>query len=62
MPRSLGFPLLVRDLIGGNAASVARADAADVGERQEVRDAHQTHACAVQIHLSQVHVFQELQT
>lgn len=53
--RSLGLPLLVRDLVQRDAASVAGANAADVLEGQEVRDARQAHAGAVQIHVSQVH-------
>lgn len=54
---SLGFPLLVGDLVRGNTASVAGPDAADVCEGEEARDAHQTHAGAVQVHLSQIDVF-----
>lgn len=60
--RLLGFPLLIRDLVRRNAASVAGPNAADVGEGEEARNAHQSHTGAVQVHLSQVHVFQELQT
>lgn len=57
---SLGFPLLIRDVVGGDAAGVARPDAADVSEREEARNTHHTHTGAVQVHLSQRHVFQEL--
>lgn len=60
--RSLAVPLLIWDLVRGNAASVAGPDAADVGESEEACDTCQTHTGAVQVHLSQVHVFQELQT
>lgn len=46
----------------GNDASVAGPDAADVSEREEARNAHRTNSGAIQVHLSQMHVFQELQS
>lgn len=57
---SLGFPLLIWDFIGWNCASVSGTNAADVGDREEVCDTYQAHTGSVQIHMSQMHVFQEL--
>lgn len=59
---SLGFPLLIRHLVGGNGASVAGSNAADIGGWEEARNTHKTHSSTVQIYLSQMHVFQKLQT
>lgn len=56
-PHSRGLPLLVRDFVQRDGASVTGANAADVCEGQEVCDARQAHAAAVQIDVSQVHVF-----
>lgn len=59
---SLGFPLLVWHVIRGNSASVAGPNAADISAGEEVCYAHQAHSGAIQIYLSQRHVFQILQT
>ena len=49
---SLGLQLLIRDVIRWDDACVARPNATDVSEREQVSDAHQTHAGAVEVHLS----------
>ena len=54
--------LLVGDIIRWNGAGVTGPNAADVGQREEAGDAHQTHTGAVQVHLSEMYVFQVLQT
>ena len=53
--------VVIGDVVGGNGARVAGANAADVGEGEEVGDAGQRHAGAVQVHLRQVNVSETLQ-
>lgn len=55
--RSRGLPLLIRDFVQWDAASVTGANAADVCDGQEVCNACHAHASTVEIHVSQVHLF-----
>lgn len=57
---SLRLPLQVGDVVQRDDASVGGADAADVAEAQEAGDARQAHTGAVQVQVSEMHVFQEL--
>lgn len=57
---SLGFQLLVWDVVRGKDASVTGPNTVDVGAGDETSNSHQTHPGPVQVHLSQVDLFQEL--
>lgn len=59
-PHSLGFPLQIRDVVNRDGTSVGGADAADVVETDEVGNTHQAHTSTIQIQMSEMHVFQEL--
>lgn len=52
--------LRIGDVVQRDGASVGGADAADVAEAQQAGDACQAHAGAVQVQVSEMHVFQEL--
>lgn len=59
-PRSLRLPLQIGDVVQRDDASVGGAHAADVAEAQQAGDARQAHAGTVQVQVSEMHVFQEL--
>lgn len=59
---SLRLPLQIGDVVQRDGASVGGADAADVAGAQQAGDAGQAHAGAVQVQVSEMHVFEELNT
>lgn len=57
---SLCLTLQIGDVVQRDGARVGGADAADAAEALQAVDAGQAHAGSIQVQVSEMHVFQEL--